>query len=104
MEFADGEKASELTVVGNCPPRETGTTVRFWPNEKYFDSPKFAISALKHNLRAKAVLCPGLRIIFEDESPKERVEWYYESGLKDYLNDCIGDSAHQPEEPLDRKF
>ena len=64
MDFADGEKASDLKIVGNAPARETGTLVRFWPNEKYFDSPKFAISALKHNLRAKAVLCPGLRIIF----------------------------------------
>lgn len=100
MDFADGEKAGTLKTVGNAPRHETGTLVRFWPNEKYFDSPKFAVSALKHNLRAKAVLCPGLRIIFSDENTHERIEWYYESGLKDYLSDCIRDIAHIPEEPL----
>ena len=104
MEFADGEKGEYLKVIGNCHKRETGTTVRFWPDEKYFDTPKFAISALKHNFRAKAVFMSWIEIIFEDESPKERVEWYYEAGLKDYLNDCIGDSAHQPEEPLIGSF
>jgi len=104
MDFADGEKAGELRIAGKCGPRETGTTVRFWPNEKYFDSPKFAISALKHNLRAKAVLCPGLRVIFHDETSNEHIEWFYESGLKDYLNDCITDEMHLPEEPLIGSF
>lgn len=100
MDFANGEKASELKAAGNCGARETGTTVRFWPDEKYFDSVKFAVTALKHNLRAKAVLCPGLRVIFYDENTNERVEWYYEAGLKDYLTDCITDSMRLPEEPL----
>jgi topoisomerase IV subunit B len=100
MDFAGGEKAKELKVVGHCSPRETGTTVHFWPDEKYFDSAKFAVSALKHNLRAKAVLCPGLRVIFHDENTNEKTEWYYEAGLKDYLNDCITDVMHLPDEPL----
>lgn len=100
MEFAGGEKASELKVAGKCAPRETGTTVRFWPDEKYFDSSKFAISALKHNLRAKAVLCPGLRVIFHDEHTDEKIEWYYEAGLQDYLIDSMGDAMHLPEEPF----
>ncbi len=82
MDFANGEKTSELKVIGACPPRESGTSVRFWPDEKYFDSPKFSITALKHNLRAKAVLCPGLRIRFFDENTNERMEWFYEAGLK----------------------
>src|SRR5688572_5504432 len=59
MAFADGQKTSELRVIGKVPPRQTGTTVRFWPDSKYFDSPKFAVPRLKHLLRAKAVLCPG---------------------------------------------
>lgn len=104
MDFANGDKASELKSVGNCPARESGTTVRFWPDEKYFDSAKFAISALKHNLRAKAVLCPGLRVSFSDENTNEKSEWYYEAGLKDYLQDCIGDAAHLPQEPLIGSF
>ncbi len=100
MDFAGGEKTSKLHVAGHCPPRETGTTVRFWPDEKYFDTVKFAIVALKHNLRAKAVLCPGLRVIFHDEQSNEKVEWYYEAGLKDYLTESIADTLHLPEEPL----
>jgi topoisomerase IV subunit B len=104
MDFADGESAGALKTVGNCPACETGTSVRFWPNEKYFDSPKFAISALKHNLRAKAVLCPGLRVNFFDEQSNERIEWYYQSGLKDYLSECISGALHFPEEPLVGSF
>lgn len=98
MDFANGEKSQELKIVGNCPARESGTSVRFWPDEKYFDSAKFAISALKHNLRAKAVLCPGLRINFFDENTQEKIEWYYEAGLKDYLQDCIAAAMHLPQE------
>lgn len=104
MQFADGEKTKDLKVVGDCPPRETGTSVRFWPNEKYFDNVKFSVNELKHNLRAKAVLCPGLRITFDDEHADEHIEWYYQGGLKDYLNDSIGDSMHLPEEPLIGNF
>lgn len=104
MNFANGDKAGDLKIAGPCPPRETGTSVRFWPDERYFDSPKFALSALKHNLRAKAVLCPGLRIIFYDEAANEKIEWFYESGLKDYLSDCIKDTLHLPEEPLIGSF
>ncbi len=68
MSFADGNKASELEVIGKAGKRETGTTVHFWPDAKYFDTVKFNVKALKHNLRAKAVLCPGLRIRFTDAS------------------------------------
>jgi len=85
MAFANGNKASKLEVVGDVGKRNTGTTLRFWPDPKYFDSPKFSIPRLKHVLRAKAVLCPGLKVTFEDEASGERDEWYYEDGLKDYL-------------------
>ncbi|MBS0352066.1 MAG: DNA topoisomerase IV subunit B [Proteobacteria bacterium] len=104
MDFANGDKATELKVVGRCPNNETGTTVRFWPDEKYFDSGKFAIAALKHNLRAKAVLCPGLHVLFHDEHTNEQLEWYYQAGLQDYLADCIADSPHLPAEPLIGSF
>ena len=86
MTFADGRKTSELKAVGSVGARTTGTAVRFWPDEKYFDSPRFNVPKLKHVLRAKAVLCPGLKITFSDESdPKNDEQWYYEDGLKDYL-------------------
>ena len=84
MTFADGYKASELEVVGTVGKRNTGTSVYFSPDPKYFDSPKFSISRLKHVLKAKAVLCPGLLVSFEDKASGEKVEWHYEDGLRSY--------------------
>jgi len=83
--FKDGYKALELQVVDTCGKKRTGTSVRFLPDPKYFDSPKFSVARLKHVLRAKAVLCPGLRIIFHAPNAEDSAEWYYEDGLKDYL-------------------
>ncbi|WP_444918380.1 DNA topoisomerase IV subunit B [Microbulbifer sp. JMSA003] len=83
--FKDGEKASDLEVVGECGKRTTGTSVRFLPDPKYFDSAKFSVVRLRHLLRAKAVLCPGLTVTFINEQDGESDEWYYEDGLKDYL-------------------
>ncbi|KDE40341.1 Topoisomerase IV subunit B [Nitrincola lacisaponensis] len=85
--FADGEKVSDLEVIGSCGKRNTGTTVRFTPDPKYFDTPKFSLTRLKHNLRAKAVLCPGLKVTFTDMTggKKEQEVWYYEEGLEAYL-------------------
>ncbi|HZH42869.1 MAG TPA: DNA topoisomerase IV subunit B [Lysobacter sp.] len=85
MEFRDGDRASKLEAVGTVGKKNTGTRLRFWPDPKYFDTPKFAVRALKHLLRAKAVLCPGLTVRLFDEASGERVEWYYEDGLRDYL-------------------
>ena len=98
--FKSGQKASELEVVGEVGRRNTGTTIRFWPEEQFFDSPKFSVPRLRHVLRAKAVLCPGLRIRFLDEASGEREEWYYEDGLSDYLLDELQDSQRLPEEPF----
>jgi topoisomerase IV subunit B len=85
MGFANGDKASDLEIIDTCPKRQTGTSVKFLPNPKYFDSAKFSVSRLRHILRAKAVLCPGLNVTFFDEQTGEKDEWYYEDGLKDYL-------------------
>ena len=85
MSFADGEKNSELEVIDTCGQRNTGTTVRFWPDAKYFDSAKFSLPKLKHLLRAKAVLCSGLQVNFKDENTSESESWFFEDGLKDYL-------------------
>src|SRR5690606_37057764 len=78
----------------------TGTSVRFWPDAKYFDSARFSVSRLKHVLKAKAVLCPGLSVIFEDRSTSERVEWCYEDGLRTYLSDAVSEFPRLPEEPF----
>ncbi len=85
MGFADGDRASKLETVGSVGRKNTGTRLRFWPDPKYFDTPKFNLRALKHLLRAKAVLCPGLTVSLFDEASGERVEWHYEDGLRDYL-------------------
>ena len=85
MLFKDGDRASKLEVVGSVGRKNTGTRLRFWPDPKYFDSPKFSLRALRHLLRAKAVLCPGLTVTLHDEASGERDRWHYEDGLRDYL-------------------
>jgi topoisomerase-4 subunit B len=100
MTFADGYKATELEVVGTVGKRNTGTSVYFAPDPKYFDSPKFSVSRLKHVLKAKAVLCPGLLVSFEDKSSGEKVEWHYEDGLRSYLVDAVSEFERLPAEPF----
>jgi len=100
MAFAGGEKKSELEVVGSVGKRNTGTTIRFWPDPRYFDSAKISVPRLKHALRAKAVLCPGLKVRFDDEASGESEEWFYEDGLSDYLIDALEGVARIPEEPF----
>ena len=85
MGFQGGNKASELEVIGTCGKRATGTSLRFMPDPQYFDSPKFSVRHLRHLLRAKAVLCPGLTVVFINEQDGESDTWFYEDGLKDYL-------------------
>ncbi len=100
--FADGDKVSELEVTGTCGQRNTGTSLRFLPDPKYFDTPKFNTTRLKHNLRAKAVLCPGLKVIFTDLTggKKEQEEWYYEDGLEAYLRGTTQVYETLPSEPF----
>jgi len=100
MAFAGGDKVSNLEEVGSVGQRNTGTTLRFWPDPKYFDTPKFSVKQLEHVLRAKAVLCPGLLVGFLDEASGERKEWRYEGGLRDYLTDELGEAVMLPEEPF----
>lgn len=96
MGFAFGDRASPLTIIGQVPKKQTGTTVRFWPEPKYFDSPKISLSKLRHVLRAKAVLCPGLTVKLLDEASGERNEWFYEDGLTDYLKAMLGAQDYVP--------
>ncbi len=98
ISFADGKRASKLEVVDKVGKNNTGTTVRFWPDPKYFDSAKISVARLKHVLRAKAVLCPGLRIRFHDEKSKEKEEWLYEQGLGFYLQSELQGAEILPEE------
>ena len=98
MSFAHGDRASALEVIGSVPRKQTGTTVRFWPDPKYFDSPKISLGKLRHLLQAKAVLCSGLTVRLTDEASGERNEWFYEDGLRDYLRSMLGDNAYLPPE------
>lgn len=104
MSFADGNKASELTVTGECGKRNSGTLVRFYPDPKYFDSANISRAKLKHVLRAKAVLCPGLHLHFWDEASGERIEWFYQDGLKDYLLEATNDWPRLPDQPFLGQF
>ena len=88
MHFNNGDKKSELKVIGDVGLRNSGTTIRFKPNIKYFESDQINLKDLKHLLKAKAVLCPGLTIDFYHEKKKERIKWFFEDGLKSYLEDA----------------
>lgn len=100
MAFAHGEKIADLTVVGQVGRLNTGTTVRFWPDPTYFETPQFAVQRLCHILRAKAVLCPGLRVRLHNEQTGERLEWRYREGLKAYLLEALQGFPLLPEEPF----
>ncbi|VAW46873.1 Topoisomerase IV subunit B [hydrothermal vent metagenome] len=87
--FSNGDLIEALTVTGKVGKKNTGTLLRFWPDPKFFDSPKYALTRLKHLLRAKAVLSPGLKMTFVDEVSNEKIVWFFEAGLKDYLNEAL---------------
>lgn len=104
MSFANGMKTNDLEEIGTVGQRNTGTTVRFWPDPGFFDSPKVNANRLCRLLRAKAVLCPGLTINFEDEiKPANNQSWYYEDGLKAYLLGALGDLERLPEDGFQGK-
>ena len=98
--FADGEKIQDLTVIGTCGRRTSGTSVHFWPTASYFDSAKFSVSRLTHLLKAKAVLCPGLEIVFTDKVNNTEQRWLYQDGLNDYLIDAVKEFVTLPEAPF----
>ena len=101
--FRDGKLASKLQVVGSVGQRNTGTTLRFWPDGKFFDSDKFSVPQLRHSLKAKAVLCPGLRISFTQEATGEKDEWFFAGDLGAYLADELGRTERVPVEPITGK-
>ena len=98
MGFADGNPSSPLEIVGSVGKKNTGTRLRFWPDGSYFDTPKFNLRALKHLLRAKAVLCPGLTVTLFDEASGDRAEWFYQDGLRDYLKGELAQTEALPAE------
>ncbi|MDA8694312.1 DNA topoisomerase IV subunit B [Pseudomonadales bacterium] len=104
ISFADGKRKNKLKQTGTVGQRNTGTTVRFWPDKQYFDAIKFSVRRLQHVLRAKAVLCPGLRITFLDEQSGDKDEWFYEDGLRDYIVSATRGWEVLPKEPFMGNF
>lgn len=98
IEFAGGKRKKALKVIDKVGKANTGTTVRFQPDAQYFDSAKFSISRLRHTLRAKAVLCPGLRVSFKEEKTGDQTVWHYEGGLEEYLLEAVGEGEVLPAE------
>ncbi len=102
--YANGEAINSLTRNEDIGRRNTGTSIHFWPNPKYFDSVKFATAKLVHALRAKAVLCPGLKVSFKDQVNNETYEWHFIDGLSDYLKQSLGNHPQIPAQPFTHKF
>ncbi|MBT0727111.1 DNA topoisomerase IV subunit B [Rosenbergiella australiborealis] len=100
MAFENGDKVQDLTVTGTVGRRNTGTRVHFWPDSHFFDTPKFSVSRLSHLLKAKAVLCPGVEIIFKDKVNDSEQRWCYQDGLTDYLREAINGLPTLPDQPF----
>ncbi len=100
MAFANGAPASSLEQTGTVGRNNRGTRLRFWPDEGFFDSPRFSLRLLRHVMRAKAVLCSGLKVCFFDEASGEKEEWCFQDGLKDYLTESLAGIELLPEAPF----
>jgi len=98
--FENGDKVQDLTVTGTCGRRNTGTRVHFWPDASFFDSPRFSVLSLTHLLKAKAVLCPGVEIVFKDGVNDTEQRWCYQGGLSDYLCEAVNGLPTLPEKPF----
>jgi topoisomerase-4 subunit B len=98
--FRDGHVYSKLSVTGNVGARNTGTTLRFWPDPRFFDTDRFSVPELKRVLKAKAVLCAGLRVSFFNELSGEQQEWFYTGDLGAYLLEQLGSAQRLPQEPI----
>ena len=104
IEFANGDTVSALKVIDEVGKRNTGTQVQFWPEESYFDSANISRPRLKHLLKAKAILCPGLKVTLNDEKNGESETWQFEDGLTDYLTESLEGRERIPETPFTGEF
>ena len=90
INFSAGDKENDLKSIGDVGATNSGTTIRFYPDKQYFETLEINKESLKHLLKAKAVLCPGLQIDFFDEKKNERIKWIFDEGLSDYLDEFSG--------------
>ncbi|MGE3389081.1 MAG: DNA topoisomerase IV subunit B [Gammaproteobacteria bacterium] len=100
MSFAGGERAGDLVEIGKVGRHNTGTSIRFQPDPKYFDTVRIAVPRLKHLLRAKAVLCPGLTVTFHDVAAADREQWCYQNGLEGYLAEAMSEADLVPADAI----
>lgn len=101
MTFAHGNPITPLITDRSANKKKRGTKVQFWVDGQYFDNPTFSIKALKHNLKAKAVLSAGLKIDFVSEiEPSDSQSWQFTDGMVQYLNEQLDGLAVLPDEPF----
>jgi topoisomerase-4 subunit B len=93
--FENGKVTRKLKKTGTVGEKNTGTSLRIWPNKKYFDSPKVNLADLERIVRSKAVLLPGVKVTLNVETAKEtkKQTWNYPEGMKGYLKEVIGDAS-----------
>jgi topoisomerase IV subunit B len=95
--FAGGDVTVPLDKrAATAKDRKQGTTVRVWPDAKYFDSAELPRADLMHLLRSKAVLMPGVVVTLTHEKSKETQTWQYKGGLADYLQQALPADALIP--------
>ena len=104
MKFESSVKSNDLEEIGTVGKRNTGTLIKFMPNAKFFDSVKFSIKKLRHNLRSKAVLCPGLEVNFKNEIDETEDTWLFKDGIKDYLQASLDGLECVPSIPFVTSF
>ncbi len=99
--FKDGRRASKLEVVGTVGARNTGTTVRFWPDPKFFDSDRFAVAGPQARAQGQggAVRGPEGRLR-RTRRPARRTEWFYTGHLGEYLVEQLDKHERMPAEPI----
>ncbi len=89
--FMDGEVTEKLAsrplLRGE---KKSGTRVTAWPDPKYFDSAVISLAELRHLLRSKAILLPGVTVSLFDEKTGETETWQYENGFRGYLSEQLG--------------
>src|SRR5262249_6876844 len=90
--FADGAVTKKLKKVKSVGAKDTGTSLRIWPNKRYFDSCKVSLESLERIVRSKAVLLPVVNVTLSIETAKEtrKQTWNYPEGMKSYLKELIG--------------
>ena len=104
MKFESSVKSNDLEEIGTVGKRNTGTLIKFMPDTKFFDSAKFSIKKLRHNLRSKAVLCPGLEVNFKNEIDETEDTWLFKDGIKDYLQASLDGLECVPSIPFVTSF